>query len=242
MEIRLKNISHYFEDGYGGKVKPLEGVDLTLDAGASYAILGPSGSGKSTLLFIAGGLLRPSQGEVMVDGRNLADMSEDQLGELRGKKIGFIFQRCYLVPTLTVWENLALPAWVLGKNRTSPELRAIIEELLVQLDLQERSRFLPHQLSGGQRRRVALARALVNDPEVILADEPTAEIDAAQRQRLGKWLFSLQQQGKTIVVATHDPWLANQADNVMNLQNGKLYLSRVNHSPGPDARGSGRVI
>lgn len=224
MEIELQKVSHYFPDGCGGKVMPLQEVDLKLKGGGSYALLGPSGSGKSTLLFIAGGLLRPAEGEVRVDGRSLASLSEAELGAFRGKKIGFIFQRCHLVPTLTVWENLALPAWVLGKNgKPGQNLHRAIMQILEQLGLSERAHFLPHQLSGGQRRRAALARALINNPEAILADEPTAEMDEGQRRVVGKWLLALREQGTTVMVATHDPWLAAQAQHVFTLQNGKLY-------------------
>lgn len=226
MEIRLKKVSHSFDDGYGGWVEPLREVDVTLRAGETYAILGPSGSGKTTLLFIMGCLLRPTGGEVTIDGRNVYDLSESKFSELRGEKIGFIFQRCYLVPTLTAWENLALPGWVLGRNTQEKKLAGKIEELLEQFGLAERAGFLPHQLSGGQRRRLALARALLNDPEVILADEPTAEMEETQRRKVGEWLFESRRRGKMVVVATHDPWLASQAQHIYTLREGKLHLSQ----------------
>lgn len=243
MEIQLNRVSHYFEDGYGGRVAPLREVDLTLRSGQTYAILGPSGSGKSTLLFITGCLLRPTEGEVIIDGRNVSRFDDAQLCELRGEKVGFVFQRCYLVPTLTVLENVALPRWVRGESpRSAGQLRRI-EELLEQLGLTERARFLSHQLSGGQRRRVALARALVNDPEVILADEPTAELEEAQRQALGEWLFSTRQQGKTVVVATHDPWLAAQAQHVFTIRGGKLHSHQMEQGDrGLETRKAVRVL
>ncbi|GFN22842.1 ABC transporter ATP-binding protein [Thermanaeromonas sp. C210] len=228
MEIRLLKVSHCFDDGYGGKVTPLREIDWTLQGGETYALLGPSGSGKTTLLFILGCLLRPTEGEVIMDGRNVYHLSEDQLSELRGQRIGFVFQRCYLIPTLTVWENLALPAWVLKKEIPKRKLATRIEELLEQFGLKERAGFLPHQLSGGQRRRVALARALLYDPEIILADEPTAEMDEAQRQKVAEWLLTTRRQGKTVVVATHDTWLASQARHIFALKNGKLYLQNKN--------------
>lgn len=223
MEIRLENVSHTYQDGLGGQVRPLKGIQLTLKPGDTVSLLGPSGSGKSTLLHILGLLLRPTAGEVILDGQPVSAMEEKKLSWLRSLKIGFVFQRCYLIPTLTLRENIILPLWIRGrKGVKEKEALARVDSLLAQLDLEERADFLPYQLSGGQRRRTALARALANDPEIILADEPTAELDEELRLQLGKWLMEQANHQKIVVVATHDARLAACAKRGYVLSNGKL--------------------
>lgn len=223
MEMRLENVSHIYQDGLGGQVRPLKGIQLTLKAGDSISLLGPSGSGKSTLLHILGLLMRPTEGEVMLNDQPVGAMEENELAQLRSLKIGFVFQRCYLIPTLTVRENILLPLWIRRKKGVSEqEVYNKVDGLLAQLDLEERADFLPHQLSGGQRRRTALARALANDPEIILADEPTAELDEELRIHLGRWLMEQANDQKIVVVATHDARLAAWAKRKYVLANGKL--------------------
>ncbi|MFA5535708.1 MAG: ABC transporter ATP-binding protein [Bacillota bacterium] len=223
MEIELKDVSHVYQDGLGGQVQPIRGVNLNLKSGDTVSLLGPSGSGKSTLLHILGLLLKPSQGEVIFDGRSICMMDEKEKTYLRSYKIGFVFQRCYLIPTLTVKENILLPLWIKGRKKMN-EMQANqrVDTLLKDLDLADRTQFLPHQLSGGQRRRVALARALANEPDLILADEPTAEQDESLRQHLGDWLMGQGRTGKIVVVATHDVVLAKNAEHVYSLKQGCL--------------------
>ncbi|AFL98657.1 MULTISPECIES: ABC transporter ATP-binding protein [Desulfitobacterium] len=223
MEISLKNITHHYRDGMGDRVTPLRNIDLTLRSGDSLIIYGPSGCGKSTLLFILGCMLRPSEGQVTIDGRSLLHYGDKDLAELRNQKIGFMFQMCYLLPTLTVKENIMLPFWIRGgKARDRRMEKRAVELLLEQLELGDRADFLPYQLSGGQRRRVAMARALVNDPDIILADEPTAELDEEKKDFVGKWLGEQAGKKKIVMVATHDPQLAAYAGRVYSLSQGQL--------------------
>lgn len=223
VQVRLQDVSHVYQDGLGGKVMPLKGIDITLHPGDTVSLLGPSGSGKSTLLHILGLLLQPTGGEVIFDGQAVGKMDEKSLACIRSTKIGFVFQRCYLIPTLTVRENILLPLWIRGgKKVTGKEASNKVDSLLAQLDLEERSNFLPHQLSGGQRRRTALARALVTEPKIILADEPTAELDEELRLQLGQWLMDQAALQKIVVVATHDAKLASYAKRRYVLANGNL--------------------
>lgn len=223
VQVRLQKVSHIYQDGLGGKIMPLRGIDITLHPGDTMSLLGPSGSGKSTLLHILGLLLQPTEGEVILDGQAVGGMDEKSLAYLRSTQIGFVFQRCYLIPTLTVRENIRLPLWIRdGKKSIDKEAYNKVDSLLAQLDLEERSHFLPHQLSGGQRRRTALARALVTDPKIILADEPTAELDEELRLQLGRWLLEQAALQKIVVVATHDARLASYAKRRYVLANGVL--------------------
>ncbi|EHQ91332.1 ABC transporter ATP-binding protein [Desulfosporosinus youngiae] len=223
MEVSLRNITHHYRDGMGERVTPLRNLDLTMRSGESLVLYGPSGCGKSTLLFILGCMLKPSEGQVTIDGCSLLQYGEKDLAELRNRKIGFLFQMCYLLPTLTVRENIMLPFWIRGgKAGDRGADSKAVERLLEQLELEERADFLPYQLSGGQRRRVAMARALANDPEMILADEPTAELDEEKKGFVGKWLGEQAGKKKIVVVATHDPQLAAYAGRVYSLSQGQL--------------------
>jgi len=234
VQIELRGVSHYYGDRLGGRVFPLRNINFSISTGERAIILGPSGSGKSTLLFVLGCLLRPVRGEVMLDGQPLSKKSEEELALFRNSQIGFVFQRCYLVPTLTVTENILLPLWIQGRQRTkNHKLASRVKELLEQLDLTERGHFLPHMLSGGQRRRVALARALINDPEIILADEPTAELDVAKKTKIGQWILEQANRGKIVVIATHDPSLVTMGSRSYDLRNGQMYAqdsTRWNYS------------
>jgi len=232
MEITLKEISHIYQDGLGGKVQPLNGIDLQLKSGDTVSLLGPSGSGKSTLLHILGLLLKPSQGEVVFDGNPVSEMNEKEMTYFRSFKIGFVFQRCYLVPTLSVKENIMLPLWINGKRVNEKGAEKKAKELLEELDLTDRAHFLPHQLSGGQRRRTALGRALANNPVLILADEPTAEQDESLREHLGRWLMKQGKKGKIVVVATHDVNLAKITDRIYTLKQGRLYETSFRETAG----------
>jgi len=215
-------------------VDALRDVDLGVQAGEFVVIMGPSGSGKSTLLHLLGGRDQPDSGEVWLDGRHLAALSDDNLARVRRRQIGFVFQFINLLPTLTAAENVALP--LLIDDQPVEAHRARIEDLLAQVDLTARANHRPGQLSGGQQQRVAIARALVTRPAVVLADEPTGNLDsAAGNAILGLLRRTCDEQGQTLVVVTHDAHAASYADRVIYLKDG-----RIVHELGPDENGGKR--
>lgn len=225
MQVTLTKVGHDYTNTFGEKVSPLKEINLDVHSGDSVTILGPSGSGKSTLLFILGCMLKPSRGEVMIDHVEVSGLEDRELAQLRLQKIGFVLQQNVLQPRLTVWENMMLPFWIGGaKGFNRKEADQKVKGLLEASGLMERANFLPHQLSGGQRRRAAIVRALVRDPELILADEPTAELDETNQAIISQWLMSLAAQGKTVVIATHDLCLAGLTRQVYNLDNGCLHV------------------
>ena len=205
-------------DAGGVKVLGLRGVDLSIERGEFVAIMGPSGCGKSTLLNLLAGLDRPTTGEVWLDGERIDGKDETQLARLRRRKVGFVFQFFNLVPTLTAAENVELPLLLVGRGRR--EARRSARELLEELGIRETEAAAPATLSGGQQQRVALARALANRPDVVLADEPTGNLDsAAAREVLG--LFrEARDRGQTLVLVTHDASVASVADRVITLRDG----------------------
>lgn len=218
--IRTENVT---KDLPLGKttVHALRGVNMEIQAGEIVGIVGPSGSGKSTLLGLIGGLDRPTKGKVEIDGVDISRMSEDRLTEIRNEKIGFIFQFFNLIPTLTALENVALPVEFARKPRFKPTPRA--KELLTLLGLGDRMGHLPAQLSGGQQQRVAIARALANDPPLILADEPTGNLDSESSETVLLALEEIRRtSGTTIVLVTHSAEMARRADHVMTLVDGRL--------------------
>jgi putative ABC transport system ATP-binding protein len=202
-------------------VHALRGIDLDIYSGEMVGITGPSGSGKSTLLGLIGGLDKPTHGKVMIDGVDISRMNEDQLTEIRNVKIGFIFQFFNLIPTLTAVENVALPIQFARKSKFSPEKRAI--ELLTSLGLKDRLHHRPSELSGGQQQRVAIARALANNPPLLLADEPTGNLDSESGEIVLKALEQVRSDtGTTVVIVTHDPELARRADRILTLIDGRM--------------------
>ena len=202
-------------------VHVLRGITFQIQKGEIVGIVGPSGSGKSTLLGVLGGLDVPTKGQVLIDGMDISRMNEDALTEIRNEKIGFIFQFFNLIPTLTAAENVALPIEFARKPRYKPNQRA--KELLMLFGLQDRMNHLPAQLSGGQQQRVAIARALANDPPLLLADEPTGNLDSESSEIVLAALESIRQQaGTTIVLVTHSRELAERADRVLTLVDGRL--------------------
>ena len=202
-------------------VHALRAVDLSIDAGEMVGIVGPRGSGKSTLLGLLGGLDRPSSGRIVLDGADISKMSEDRLTEIRNEKIGFIFQFFNLIPTLSALENVALPLQFARRPRFRPEKRA--RELLVRLGLGDRLRHRPAELSGGQQQRVAIARALANQPPLLLADEPTGNLDRAASDELLALLREIRAaDGTTIVLVTHDANIAATLDRALMLEDGRL--------------------
>ncbi len=199
----------------------LRGISLEIYKGERVGIIGPSGSGKTTLLGLMGGLDTPTSGSIEIDGIDISRLSESRLTEVRNEKIGFVFQFFNLVPTLTALENVALPIEFARKPQFHPRRRAA--ELLDLLGLKDRLHHRPNQLSGGQQQRVAIARALANNPPLLLADEPTGNLDTESGKVVLKALQDVQREtGTTVIVVTHDPRIANQMDRVLTLLDGQL--------------------
>jgi putative ABC transport system ATP-binding protein len=201
-----------------GLVRALDAIDLDVNRGEAVAVMGPSGCGKSTLLHLIGGLDRPSAGQLSVAGQRLDELSERGLAYLRRDGIGFVFQAFQLMDELTAQENVELPALLAGYPPN--EARARATALLEQVGLADRARHLPPMLSGGQRQRVAIARALVNDPEIVLADEPTGNLDSASAFDVLSLLGDLHAQGLTLVIVTHDERIATTADRLISMRDG----------------------
>jgi putative ABC transport system ATP-binding protein len=206
--------------GDGIEVLALRGVDLDVEEGELVALMGPSGCGKSTLLHLLGGLDRPTAGSITLGDRRVESLSEADWAVLRRREIGFVFQFFNLVQTLTVAENVELPARLVGASRR--DARRTREELLDRLGVSVRADALPSRLSGGQQQRVALARALVNRPRLLLADEPTGNLDSENAREVVALLRELGNEGQTVVLATHDPRVAASADRVLQLRDGLL--------------------
>ncbi|MGH9522864.1 MAG: ATP-binding cassette domain-containing protein [Terriglobales bacterium] len=222
--IRLVNVKRQYpaqEDG-GGVVKALDNVSLHVEAGEWLAMMGPSGSGKSTLVNLIGCLDRPSSGEIWLDGENVAEISGSELNRVRAEKIGFVFQQFHLIPYLTALENVMLAQYF---HSMTDEKEAL--EALDRVGLRERASHLPAHLSGGEQQRVCIARALINDPKIILADEPTGNLDAHNEELVMRLLRDLHAQGRTIVMVTHDPVVARMADRRIELHHGKIAHSEV---------------
>ena len=207
---------------YGTKVqvKALQGIDLPISEGEFIAIIGPSGSGKSTLMHILGCLELPTQGEVAIEDVNIAELSQAELAEIRGKKIGFVFQQFNLLPRTTAQKNVELPLVFQGIGRRERHKRAA--EVLEKVGLGDRLNHTSSQLSGGEQQRVAIARALVSNPTIIFADEPTGNLDTKSSMEIMAILRKLNDEGKTLVVVTHDSDIANWADRIVSLQDGRI--------------------
>jgi putative ABC transport system ATP-binding protein len=222
---RIVNVlrAHGLRKEYGkgaGLVRAVDGVDLEVAAGETVAIMGPSGCGKSTLLHLLGGLDRPSGGEVQLNGRRTDNLSEKALARIRRTDVGYVFQSFHLMEELTAVENVELSALLAGHAPRAARRRA--EGLLNQLGLADRARFLPSALSGGQRQRVAVARALSNEPLVVLADEPTGNLDSAATLDVLQLFEELHAAGQTLVIVTHDARIAATADRMFSMRDGVL--------------------
>jgi putative ABC transport system ATP-binding protein len=206
-----------------GKVElaALKGVNLEINRGSFVSIMGPSGSGKSTLLNMLGCLDIPSQGKIFLKDKDITQLSEDELSQLRGKTIGFIFQEFNLLPNLTALENVMLPMIFQKVPQAARITKA--KEILSLVGLDDRINHLPSELSGGERQRVAIARAFANDPELVIADEPTGNLDSVTGKKIMEVLTNFhQKQGKTIVIVTHDQNIANYSQDVIHIQDGKI--------------------
>ncbi|GAA1002477.1 macrolide export ATP-binding/permease protein MacB [Acrocarpospora pleiomorpha] len=215
--LRVRGLRKEYGKGEG-LVRAVDGVDLDVGAGETVAVMGPSGCGKSTLLHLLGGLDRPSGGEVSLNGRRIDDISEKALARMRRTAVGFVFQAFHLMEELTAVENVELSALLAGRSPRAARRRA--EELLEQVGLADRARFLPSALSGGQRQRVAVARALSNEPLVVLADEPTGNLDSAATLDVLKLFEGLHESGQTLVIVTHDARIAATADRLISMRDG----------------------
>ena len=218
--IKLKDVCKIYPMGET-EVKALCDVSIDIKKGDFVAIMGPSGSGKSTGLNLVGSLDLPTIGSIYLDNQDISHLTESELAQIRGQKIGFIFQQFNLIPNLTAKENVMLPLLFQGIEKEDRESRA--EELLKLVDLQDRMEHYPNQLSGGQQQRVAIARALSNNPEVILADEPTGNLDTKTGEKVLEFLNKLNEKGTTIIMVTHDQNLAKEhAKTIYSLKDGSL--------------------
>jgi putative ABC transport system ATP-binding protein len=222
--IKLEKVEKVYQMGEGVEVKALCGVDLVIKENELVSVLGPSGSGKSTLLHMMGLLDSPSSGKVYIDNIDASTMSGDERAKIRGNKIGFVFQTFNLINSLSALENVELP--LLLRTSDGKKRREKAKSLLEQVGLGDRMYHRPGQLSGGQRQRVAIARALVNDPEVVLADEPTGNLDSKTGQEILKILKGLHKEGRTIAIITHDEYITRVTKRVIRLMDGKVVDNR----------------
>ena len=218
--LEINNLNKSFDLGRGHTLDVLKGIDLSMKENDFYALMGSSGSGKSTLLNIIGGLIHPSSGSVVVKDKQLAELSDDDLTEIRRYDVGWVFQDFNLVQNLTAFENVLIPLNLSSKTDNSAEERA--KELLVTVGLGDRMDHFPDGLSGGQQQRVAIARALANDPSLILADEPTGNLDSKTGKEIIELFKDLASRGKTILMVSHDVALAHAAQKVFILRYGKV--------------------
>lgn len=218
--IELRNVYKHYHMGHS-VVKAVDGISIKVRRGEFVAIMGPSGSGKSTSMNLVGSLDVPTKGHIFLDGEDISLLSESDLSQIRGRKIGFIFQSFNLIPNLTTKENVMIPMMFQGVDVFERE--KVAEDLLKLVQLEDRMDHYPNELSGGQRQRVAIARALANDPEVILADEPTGNLDTKTGNIIMEFLEKLNKEGKTIIMVTHEPELAQAHANIVYwLKDGKV--------------------
>ena len=217
--IRLHGIRKLYRIG-GETLAALDGIDLEIRRGEFAALMGPSGSGKSTLMNILGCLDRPSEGSYKLDGAEVAGLSDDALAATRNKKIGFVFQNFNLLPRISALDNVALPLVYAGVGKQERTERA--EEVLASVGLADRGQHLPNELSGGQRQRVAIARALVNDPHIIMADEPTGNLDTKSTKEIMDIFVRMHEKGHTIILVTHEPEIALRASRQLLVRDGRI--------------------
>jgi putative ABC transport system ATP-binding protein len=217
--IELKDITKTYLKNGGMEVKVLQGVSLSIQKGEYVAIMAPSGMGKSTLMNIIGGLDRPSTGEYRLDGIAVDKMNDDELSAVRNKKIGFVFQQFHLLPRTTALENVQLP---LIYSAEETDMNDLAKTALEEVGLGDRVNHVPSELSGGQQQRVAIARSLVNDPSILLADEPTGNLDTASSAEVMAIFDKLHKDGRTIVMVTHSDEIAERASRIIRMRDGKI--------------------
>ena len=221
--LKIENLSKIYGEGEN-QVKALDNVNFSVPKGQFVAIIGPSGSGKSTLLHILGGVDRPTSGKVYLDGQDVYAQNEDQLAIFRRRQVGLIYQFYNLIPVLNVTENITLPVLMDGKKVD----KAYLDELVGLLSLNGREKHLPNELSGGQQQRVSIGRALINNPAVMLADEPTGNLDSKNSHEIVELLkLSNKKYGQTLIVITHDDTIALQADRIITINDGKIASDRL---------------
>lgn len=220
--IDIKGITKSF-----GSLQVLKGIDLHIDKGEVVSIVGPSGAGKTTLLQIIGTLDKPDSGQIIINGTDVSSLSRKKLSEFRNQHIGFVFQFHQLLPEFTALENIMIPAFIAGKSRSEAKKKA--EELLDFMGLSDRAGHKPSELSGGEKQRVAVARALINNPAVILADEPSGSLDSKNKEELHQLFFNLRDKfGQTFVIVTHDEHLARITDRTIAMRDGMLETADIN--------------
>jgi putative ABC transport system ATP-binding protein len=217
--VKLENVEKIYKMD-NVEVPALRGVSFEIDKGEYISVMGPSGSGKSTIMNLIGALDRPTHGKVLIDGRDISKLKDDQLAVIRRKKIGFVFQQFNLISKLTAIGNVELPMWFAGLPKAKRVRKAAERLRLVGLD--ERMKHRPTELSGGERQRVALARSLANDPEIILADEPTGNLDTKSGTEVMKIIETLNNEGKTIIIVTHDIEFGKRANRMIKLRDGLM--------------------
>ena len=218
--LELRNIVRTYQSG-AGDLTVLNGATLTLNAGELVGLIGPSGSGKSTLLHAAGLLEKPTSGDVVLEGKNCMGLTDAELTGMRRNKLGFIYQFHHLLPEFSAEDNIAMPLMIAGKNRKTARQKA--QSLLAEMGLADRGHHQPGQLSGGEQQRVAIARALANDPRLVIADEPTGNLDPATTERVfGTLINMVRDEGAAVLVATHNMSLIPHMDRVVTLKEGQL--------------------
>ncbi|NLB67124.1 MAG: ABC transporter ATP-binding protein [Bacteroidales bacterium] len=225
--IRTEGVKKHYQMG-NQTVRALDGIDLTIRKNEFVAIMGPSGSGKSTLMNILGCLDVPSEGTYSLNGQSISGMDDDDLASIRNREIGFVFQSFNLLPRYTALENVALPLTYAGIPRKEREQRA--RKVLSEVGLEDRMEHKPNELSGGQRQRVALARALVTRPSIILADEPTGNLDTATSEDVMRLFGEIHRQGNTIILVTHEEDIARHANRIVRMKDGKIGSDTLNRS------------
>ena len=219
--LRLEGVSKEYEGDGEKPFLALDNVSLKIAHGELVSIIGPSGSGKSTLLHMLGCLDKPTRGEIYLDGEQVSVMSDDKVTDARRDKIGFIFQAFNLAPTLTVFKNVELP--LMARNVPPKERQEIVRRNLAMVSLTEKSKSMPNQISGGQKQRVAIARALVNDPKLLLADEPTGNLDSKSSDEVITHIIQLcRELGITVIFVTHDPRIAARTDRIIKIMDGRI--------------------
>lgn len=236
--IRLVNVSKVVASG-SEQLTILHSLNLEIARGQFVSVVGPSGSGKSTLLSLTAGLDAPTSGEIYLDGREITSMSEDDLAQLRGEKVGFIFQSFHLIPSLTAYENILVPMEIMGV----PGAKMRAQQLLDEVGLHDRGHHYPSQLSGGEQQRVAIARAFANDPPILLADEPTGNLDSRNGAHVFELLVNLnRERGTTLLLVTHDHELAGRADRRITLREGRVVEDCAPKQTGKDVLSAGEEV